>query len=101
MPQTYTGARLRQTLDWALSSVGDDVTAYVAKLTDMEQRLYRQAAVAAANHHTWKLYANQRWLPTAAAAQTTAAASVRTVSPPADGDDDAAPHHRDKRKRPR
>jgi hypothetical protein len=52
--QTYTGARLAQTMNWALSSFGDDVSAYVSKLTAMEKRLYRRAAFAAANHAAWK-----------------------------------------------
>lgn len=56
--QTYTGARLNQTLDWALSSVGDDVTAFIQKLTDMEKRLYYSASIAATNHQIWKLHGN-------------------------------------------
>lgn len=52
--QAYTGARLAQTMNWALSSFGDDVSAYVSKLTTMEKRLYRRAAFAAANHAAWK-----------------------------------------------
>jgi hypothetical protein len=53
---------LNQTLDWALSSVGDDVTAFITKLTDMEKRLYHQASIAATNHHIWKLCGNNRRL---------------------------------------
>jgi len=60
---TYTGERLCQTLDWALSSVGDDVSSYVTKLTAMERRLYRAGAVASASHTTWKLYSNSRLVP--------------------------------------
>lgn len=56
--QTYTGARLNQTLDWALNSVGDDVTAFIQKLTDMEKRLYYSASIAATNHQIWKLHGN-------------------------------------------
>lgn len=56
--QTYTGARFNQTLDWALSSVGDDVTAFIQKLTDMEKRLYYSASIAATNHQIWKLHGN-------------------------------------------
>jgi hypothetical protein len=53
---------MNQTLDWALSSVGDDVTAFISKLTDMEKRLYHQASIAATNHYIWKLYGNNRRL---------------------------------------
>ena len=56
----YTGQRLCHTLDWALSSVGDDVTHYVDKLAVMEQRLFQAGAVAAANHATWKTYGHRR-----------------------------------------
>jgi len=61
--KTYTGERLRQTLDWALSSVGDDVTAYTNRLTEMERRLFHSGATAAAGHDCWKLYGTRRVLP--------------------------------------
>jgi hypothetical protein len=41
-----------------LSSVGDDVTAFIHKLTDMEKRLYYSASIAATNHQVWKLRGN-------------------------------------------
>jgi len=66
---TYTGDRLCHTLDWALSSVGDDVSSYVQKLTAMERRLYGAGAVACAQHQRWNRYTNSRLLvPSVAAA---------------------------------
>jgi hypothetical protein len=81
--KTYSGARLSQTLDWALSSVGDDITAFISKLTDMEKRLYQQAASTAASHQTWKLYRDRRWIPRqhAVTKRSNRSKSARTVSP--------------------
>jgi hypothetical protein len=56
----YKGQRMAQTLDWALSSVGDDVTMYTCKLTDIERRLFRAGAIASNNHQCWKLHGNRR-----------------------------------------
>ena len=53
---TYSGLRLSQTLNWALSSVGDDVAQFTAQLTAMEKRLFRAGATAAAHHAAWKLH---------------------------------------------
>ena len=52
--QAYTGTRLSHTLNWSLSSVGDDVTAYTSQLTVLESRLFRSGAVAATQHTSWK-----------------------------------------------
>ena len=94
--QTYTGARLNQTLDWALSSVGDDVTAFLQKLTDLEKRLYYAAAIAATNHQVWKLHGNHRHrrtgitkkmpLPpqTSASSRQSKGKSLRSVTPTGD-----------------
>lgn len=60
--KTYTGERLRQTLDWSLSSVGDDVTSYTKQLTEMERRLFQCGAVAATAHLRWKVFGKRRWL---------------------------------------
>ena len=61
--QSYTGERLFRTLDWALSSVGDDVSSYVQTLTATERRLYKRGAVASASHSAWKQFAQARLLP--------------------------------------
>jgi hypothetical protein len=59
--KTYTGERLRRTLDWALSSGGDDdVSHYTSKLTEMEQRLFDKGASAVAAQQHWKLFGNRR-----------------------------------------
>jgi hypothetical protein len=60
---TYTGTRLSHTLNWALSSVGDDVTAYTSKLTQLERRLFHSAAAAATHHATWKVQGQRRSRP--------------------------------------
>lgn len=56
----YKGQRLSQTLNWSLSSVGDDVTSYTSKLTEMERRLYRAGAMSSLHHQLWKIYNNRR-----------------------------------------
>jgi hypothetical protein len=53
--QAYTGDRLRHTLDWSLSCVGEDATAYTDKLTEMERRLFSAGAKASAQHWRWKV----------------------------------------------
>jgi hypothetical protein len=58
--QAYTGDRLGHTLDWALSSVGDDVTSYTCKLTEMERRLFSRGAKAISNLTRWRLHGNKR-----------------------------------------
>jgi len=60
--QAYTGDRLRRTLDWSLSSVGEDVTSYTGKLTEMERRLFQCGAAAASNHARWSANGNRRSL---------------------------------------
>jgi hypothetical protein len=60
---TYTGDRLRHTLDWALSSVGDDVSRYTSRLTEMEKNLFRLGTRAATNHVRWKMLGSRRVLP--------------------------------------
>lgn len=83
-PQTYTGERLRQTLDWSLSSVGDDVTIYTDQLTVMERRLFQCGAVAATAHLRWRVHGKRRWLlrsqPTTTS-QSTTKRQTRPVSP--------------------
>ena len=61
--QTYAGERLSRTLNWALSSVGDDVSSYVQTLTATERRLYKSGAVSSASHTAWKQFAQARLIP--------------------------------------
>jgi hypothetical protein len=58
--QAYTGDRLRNTLDWSLSSVGEDVTAYTERLTEMERRLFLAGAKASAQQFRWKVHGFSR-----------------------------------------
>jgi hypothetical protein len=70
--------------------VGEDVSLFISKLTDMEKRLYQQAAITAATHQSWKLYGNCRWIPHKQKQQerstnnkaTSTATQTRTVTPP-------------------
>ena len=57
-----------------MSSVGDDVTAYTTKLTEMERRLFQSAAVAASNHAAWKVFGHGQLIPRVSK-------EIRTVSP--------------------
>eukprot|EP00980_Cylindrotheca_fusiformis_P017944 scaffold5703_cov132-Cylindrotheca_fusiformis.AAC.3 len=62
--KTFAGARLRRTFDWALSTGGDDdVSHYLSKLTEMEQRLFQRGAMAVAAKEQWTLFGNRRlWM---------------------------------------
>lgn len=87
--QTFTGERLRQTMDWALSSVGDDVTMYTDKLSQMERRLFSSGAMSAANHFSWKTQGNRRLVQKAPKPRNTAAENAqkaRAVSPENEGE---------------
>ncbi len=58
---TYTGARLRQTLNWTMSSnTEDDVSSYTKKLTEMERRLFTCSADASYAFMMWKLHGSHR-----------------------------------------
>ncbi|GAX14594.1 hypothetical protein FisN_6Lh374 [Fistulifera solaris] len=72
----YTGQRLSQTLNWALSSVGDDVTEYTKGLTELERRLFLLGATSASSHEAWKVYGNGRLLPVTEHKRT-----IRSVTP--------------------
>lgn len=78
--QTYTGVRLKRTLDWALSSVGDDVSRYVQTLTALERRLYQTGAAASAGHAAWKRRAQARLLPHYAAVGATKKSSTAAAA---------------------
>jgi len=98
MEKAYTGDRLRQTLDWSLSSVGDDVTAYTSKLSEMERRLFLCGAIASASHTQWKMGGNSRRLVFQNKQSNQNAASKKTASSAEDDNDasdpDASPNKR-------
>jgi hypothetical protein len=60
----YAGQRLRKNFDWSQSSGGsdDDVSSYLNKLTEMEQRLYYTGSSAVSALEDWKLVGNRRLL---------------------------------------
>lgn len=60
----YAGERLRKIFDWSLSGVGgeDDVSTYLSKLTELEQRLFYTGSSASAALEEWKVFGNRRLL---------------------------------------
>ena len=60
---TYTGLRLRSTLDWSWASVDDDVSRYTEKLTELERNLFRAGASASGAHYHWKQYGSRNLTP--------------------------------------
>lgn len=69
---------MRKTLDWSMSSVGDDVTAYTKRLTEAELALFQKGAEAAAAHAQWRTFGTRRMSISTSALRT---ASLRTVTP--------------------
>jgi hypothetical protein len=59
-----------------MSSVGDDVTSYTNRLTEMELSLFRCGATAAAAHDQWKTFGTRRILMSASALRL-----ARSVTP--------------------
>jgi hypothetical protein len=58
--KSYGGERLRQTLNWALSSGGDDdVSQYTSKLSRMELRLFEEGTSAVSALERWRMYGNR------------------------------------------
>lgn len=57
---TYAGERMRRILDWTLSSIDDDVSAFTNRLTTLEMQLFRRGASAAAAHAAWKIGGSRR-----------------------------------------
>ena len=57
---TYAGERLRRILDWTLSSIDDDVSAFTDRLTTLEMQLFRRGAAAAAAHAAGKVGGSRR-----------------------------------------
>jgi hypothetical protein len=81
-------------MDWALSSVGDDVTMYTNRLSEMERRLFSCGASAAANHFSWKTQGTRRLMLRAKATSNT-----RSVTPDSNDKNDDQAEHREKRQR--
>ena len=89
----FSGERLRRTFDWSLSSGGDDdVSHYLSKLTEMEQRLFRSGSAAVAAHEQWMVFGNRhlrsQWTTSRNLATSTpgpSSTNARTVTP-GDGD---------------
>lgn len=98
--QTYAGERLRRVFDWSQSGTdsndnandsnrnsSDDVSAYLHRLTEMEQRLYHAGASAVGDLEEWKVFGNRRlWMATAPTTTTKTAPNhhkrpVATVTP--------------------
>jgi hypothetical protein len=96
----YAGSRLRKNFDWSQSSGGndDDVSSYLIKLTEMEQRLYYTGSYAVSSLEEWKLIGNRRLMmgPTTLSntrtpmnkqqQQQTTSGNKRSVVTPAAGD---------------
>jgi hypothetical protein len=100
--KTYAGERLRRTFDWALSSGGDDdVSNYLSRLTEMEQRLFYRGSSAVAAHQQWMLFGNRRLIvgppKSSSTTATTPAPEQSNARPVTPGEDDQ--EHRDKRRR--
>jgi hypothetical protein len=97
------GERFRRILDWSFSSVGDDVSSFTSKLTEMECRLFERGALAAKAFWYWKMYGNRR-LPAPHAnnniTEDVASADTRAVTPDQDNTaKEQADRHHNKRRR--
>jgi hypothetical protein len=62
--QTYTGDRLRRTMDWSWSAVGDDVSSLTDSLTVWEGRLFGAGAQAVQDWEDWQQQGKRRAVPT-------------------------------------
>lgn len=59
--KTYAGERLRQIFNWALSTGGDDdVSHFLAKLTELEAKLFYTGATAVANKEHWSVFGSRK-----------------------------------------
>jgi hypothetical protein len=102
---SFAGERLRRTFDWALSSGGDDdVSHYLSRLTEMEQRLFHRGSSAVAAHEEWMMFGNRQWFAPPPKATATpgpsANNSARAVTPGVESSNDKHDEdHRDKRRR--
>ena len=103
---SFAGERLRRTFDWALSSGGDDdVSHYLSKLTEMEQRLFYRGSSSVTAHEEWMMFGNrQRFGGNKMKAMATpgpATNNSRAVTPGDEANDGnhEGNEHRDKRRR--
>ena len=54
--RTYTGPRLRATLDWSWYAMQEECSAYVQTLTELERQLFRAGASGTGAHYDWKQF---------------------------------------------
>jgi len=57
---TFTGERLRRVFDWTLGSVGDDVSMFTKRLTELELNLFLLGASASSAHDEWKNFGSKK-----------------------------------------
>ena len=80
--KTFAGERLRLMFNWALSTGGDDdVSKFLAKLTEMEQRLFTTGATAVANKEHWSVFGSRKLVSSNATKRRSVEAPTRVVSP--------------------
>lgn len=104
---SFAGERLRRTFDWALSSGGDDdVSHYLSRLTEMEQRLFRKGAEAVSAHEDWMTFGNRQWfsnhrkvITTPGPVENTSSRAVTPLGGEATTESADDGNHRDKRQR--
>ena len=60
LQSTYSGERLRQTMDWTMNSINNDVSEYTKNLSLLERKLFDLGAVSSKDHYSWKLYGSKR-----------------------------------------
>jgi len=95
---TFTGERLRRTFDWTLGSIGDDVSMYTCRLTEIELELFVKGACAAAAHHEWKNFGSRR-IPVSTALLTTKQFTTSPNSRATKVTPDKSTNNKDARKR--
>lgn len=97
---TFAGERLRRTFDWALSSGGDDdVSHYLSKLTEMEQRLFYRGSSAVAAHEEWMMFGNRQYMAPKGISMTPGpSANANAVTP---GEEDAGESRGDRQSKRR
>ena len=101
---SFAGERLRRTFDWALSSGGDDdVSHYLSRLTEMEQRLFYRGSSAVAAFEQWMMFGNRQWFASSSKPKATAtpgpSGNARAVTPGSEPNDKNDEGHREKRRR--
>jgi hypothetical protein len=78
---TYAGDRMLRTFDWSMTSFNDDVSIYTRRLTDIEVRLFRRGAEAAAAYIHWRKHGTRPIPVSSAILATKVFESARVVSP--------------------